>query len=1035
MNNYLGRRRTRLAVLVLFFALCWLIAGAGSARAAGQDTPGQSPPNTPPGLSRGQQAIDNLGSRIRGVAAEYGLSSAELRDLFLSDHTLHVDGNGELLYIDDMWPADEAVNQVGQAAPAAAPFDTADTFFLHSLPGADHVIYLDFTGHTTVGTTWNSAYGISTIVSPPYDIDGDDSTFNATEIERIQRAWQIVSEDFSPFDVDVTTEDPGPTALSRQGGGDTQWGTRVVITDDTFANCGCGGHAYIGSFDDSQDEPVFVYNSSLAGVAEASSHEVGHALNLAHDGTSTSTYYLGHGSGSTSWAPLMGASYYVNVTHWSKGEYYDANNDRANANYGNGPDDLAVISSLSNGNGFGYRPDDHGDSDQAATPLTNTAGAVSGTGIVERTGDVDVFSFVTGSGQVTLDITPAVPLPNLDVLATLYDSGGGLVATSNPSSLLSGSFSLSLGQGTYYLHVDGTGVGSPLSSSPTGYTEYGSLGQYSVSGTVVDVGGGNNPPAFNSDPLVKGNATEDAAYSGSLAGDASDPDVGDTLTFSKVSGPAWLTVAGNGALSGTPANGDVGLNSWTVQVSDGAGGVDTAALQITVINTNDDPAFSSDPIVEGNATEDEAYVGSLADNAGDPDVGDTLTFSKVGGPAWLNVAGDGTLSGTPGNGDVGLNSFTVQVSDGNGGSDQATLQIMVEEPVLFVDFVATGEIFVAGTVSGSYANTQANDGSAEAITERESGGKPANRHSYLEHKWTFNVQPGTSMTLFANAWAPPSSDGDAFELAYSTNDNNYTTLGQITTTSDDASYHTFSLPNDLNGTVYIRLTDTDQSTGHRELDTVYVDHLFIQSDTQLPDPPGAPSGLSATAAGASQIDLSWTDGSDNELGFYVERSPDGTGNWTPIDEVGAGVTTYSDTGLDPQTTAYYRVQAYNAGGVSAYTNVASDTTGTAGDMHVHAMIASSTPANRNRWNAIVTITILDQDGNEVVGATVSGNWSNGANGGASCVTDGSGQCSVTKSNLKSNVSSVTFTVDDVQHATNSYDSGSNVVSSIQVSQP
>ena len=142
-----------------------------------------------------------------------------------------------------------------------------------------------------------------------------------------------------------------------------------MVTDDTFADCGCGGHAYIGSFDDGADEPVFVYNSSLAGVAEASSHEVGHALSLAHDGTSGTSYYTGHGSGSTGWAPLMGASYYQPVTQWSAGEYVNANNNTSSANYGNGPDDLAVIADLNNGNGFGYRPDDHGGTTAAATAL------------------------------------------------------------------------------------------------------------------------------------------------------------------------------------------------------------------------------------------------------------------------------------------------------------------------------------------------------------------------------------------------------------------------------------------------------------------------------------------------------------------------------------------------------------------------------------------------------------------------------------------------------------------------------------------
>jgi hypothetical protein len=97
-------------------------------------------------------------------------------------------------------------------------------------------------------------------------------------------------------------------------------------------------------------------------------------------------------------------------------------------------------------------------------------------------------------------------------------------------------------------------------------------------------GGGatNNSPAFTSDPTVKPNGNQGLAYSGSIAGDASDAD-SDPLTFSKSAGPAWLSVASNGALTGTPAAGDVGLNNFTVTVSDGRGGIDTATLQITVV--------------------------------------------------------------------------------------------------------------------------------------------------------------------------------------------------------------------------------------------------------------------------------------------------------------------------------------------------------------------------------------------------------------------------------------------------------------------
>jgi hypothetical protein len=186
----------------------------------------------------------------------------------------------------------------------------------------------------------------------------------------------------------------------------------------------------------------------------------------------------------------------------------------------------------------------------------------------------------------------------------------------------------------------------------------------------------NLAPSFTVDPINESNATEDAAYSSTIADDASDPE-SDPMTFSKVSGPAWLSVASNGALSGTPSNSDVGANAFTVQV-DATGGSDTATLNITVINTNDAPTFTADPINKPNATEDAAYSDSIAGSATDVDAGDSLTYSKTAGAAWLTVASDGTLSGTPGAGDVGANVFTVEVDDGNGGTDTATLNITVD---------------------------------------------------------------------------------------------------------------------------------------------------------------------------------------------------------------------------------------------------------------------------------------------------------------------------------------------------------------------
>jgi hypothetical protein len=97
-------------------------------------------------------------------------------------------------------------------------------------------------------------------------------------------------------------------------------------------------------------------------------------------------------------------------------------------------------------------------------------------------------------------------------------------------------------------------------------------------------GGGttNNPPVFTSDPITKPNGNQAQLYSGSIAADANDPD-SDPLTFAKASGPTWLSVASDGALSGTPDGADVGLNTFAVSVSDGSGGSDTATLQVTIV--------------------------------------------------------------------------------------------------------------------------------------------------------------------------------------------------------------------------------------------------------------------------------------------------------------------------------------------------------------------------------------------------------------------------------------------------------------------
>lgn len=163
----------------------------------------------------------------------------------------------------------------------------------------------------------------------------------------------------------------------------------------------------------------------------------------------------------------------------------------------------------------------------------------------------------------------------------------------------------------------------------------------------------DNPPVFTVDPISKPNATPEAAYSGeSISGSATDAD-GDTLNYFKLAGPAWLTVALNGDLSGTPTSADSGQNSWVVQVSDG---YDTAqaTLKITVNGAGGSPASISieETDQDGFSTSSGEVTGSLSTKT-TAEVGDmivvTVATNKKGTPEVSPI----TLTQTGGSGSTG----------------------------------------------------------------------------------------------------------------------------------------------------------------------------------------------------------------------------------------------------------------------------------------------------------------------------------------------------------------------------------------------
>ncbi|NNE06783.1 MAG: M6 family metalloprotease domain-containing protein [Xanthomonadales bacterium] len=254
-----------------------------------------------------------------------------------------------------------------------------------------------------------------------------------------------------------------------------------------------------------------------------------------------------------------------------------------------------------------------------------------------------------------------------------------------------------------------------------------------------------------------------------------------------------------------------------------------------------------------------------------------------------------------------------------------------DAPPPVVEYLAYADQFGSGQVSGTYQDTHTGNGVNQSITEKSSGGKKRDRTSYMGHFWRFNIGSGDEIRVYANAFQSASGDGDNFVFHWSDNDSNYDEPGhELFTVSSTSGSNTELgyIPNSVSGEVWIRVIDTDRSPGNsRSLDTLYVDHLYIEVENLgPPTAPDAPSGLNATSGYTDQIDLSWADNSPNEQGFRLERSLDGVSGWTEVASLPANTESHSDTGLNDNTTYYYRVKAWNGVGDSAYSNVASATT-------------------------------------------------------------------------------------------------------------
>lgn len=662
-------------------------------------------------------------ARNRAMAWMHGFSFSE-RDV----PYLRVDDQGGVYYADTFNGEDAMVELAGtvDGAVTESAMSAAEVFSLESRPGASKVIYLDFDGHVVSGTAWSSI----DLYAVPYDTDGTPASFSSAELANIAEIWRRIAEDFAPFDVNVTTREPAVFGATT---------ARVLITKDTdtygnpMPSKGAGGVAYVGVWGrsdfSSRYSPAFVYYNNLGNgrpdyVAEASSHEAGHNLSLSHDGTSTRSYYSGHGSGYISWGPIMGTGYARHVSQWSKGEYADANNLQ---------DDIGIL-----GSKLGGKADDHVDilsavsriqvnadgSVGATTPETDPGNLSGGNkGVIGAAGDLDVFYFDTTGGDVNLSVTPAwqgryTRGGNLDIRSTLYDDFGNALQSDDSLADTNSQHAINLQPGRYFLVVEGVG------NADSPYSGYGSLGQYFITGfipTQSDITAPvPNPMSWLAAPAAAGR--DRIAMTATTAHD--DSGVVE-YRFDCVSGPAPCTGSGWRTDSAFTATGLMPGSTYGFQVLVRDAAANTTLPSVTAFATT---AENLAPVAANDSAETaqgvQIRIAVLA-NDQDPD-GDALQIQSVTQGSGGQVINDGTgLTYIPDAAFIGNDTFRYVVMDPYGATASASVTVNVQAgnraPVALDDSVLInkGDTVVIDVL----ANDSDADGDVLVITSVTSPGK------------------------------------------------------------------------------------------------------------------------------------------------------------------------------------------------------------------------------------------------------------------------------------------------------------------------
>ena len=440
---------------------------------------------------------------------------------------------------------------------------------------------------------------------------------------------------------------------------------------------------------------------------------------------------------------------------------------------------------------------------------------------------------------------------------------------------------------------------------------YGLSGVFQVAAAVVVP---NNPPAFSADTAARSVAENTAAGQNvGAALTATDAD-SDTLTYTLegTDAASFDIVSGSGQIrtrTGVTYNHEAkSTHTVVVKADDGNGGTDTVTVTITVTDVDEPPGQPAAPSVSATA----GSTTSL-------DV--TWTAPTNTGPAIASYDLQ-YRAGTSGNFTNGPQNVTgTSAAIGSLAADTS-----YEVQVRATNAEGDGDWSVAGT--GRTTATSA-PGAPTGLTATASG--------------------TTAINL---SWSAPASTGGSAITGY-----------KIEVSPNGTSGWTDQVANtNSTATTYAHTGLAAGDTRHYRVSAINTNGTGtasnVDSATTGTSVPGAPTGLTATASGATQIDLSWTapasTGGSAITGYKIEVSPNGTSGWTDqVANTNSTATTYAHTGLGGGTTRHYRVSAINTNGAGTASNVDSATTGTTvpGAPTGLTATASGTTAINLSWSA------------------------------------------------------------------------------------